>query len=214
MDGRAGAARTRGADGDVAQAAVRALRDLGVPLSIDSTRAEVVEACLRAGARVVNDVSGLADVRLAQLAAAHRAWIVLMHSAPPQRSPAERDARPDAIVDDVVASLRHACESAVRAGVPAERIIVDPGLGFDKTAAESFALVRHVPRLRQLAPVLVGSSRKRHLGVATGRAVGERAVATAAAVACAVMGGADIVRVHDVREMVDAVRVADAVRRA
>lgn len=196
-----------------ATAAIAALRDLGVPLSIDSTRAEVVAACLEAGASMVNDVSGLADVLLAELAARSGAWLAIMHNAPSERSRAEREARPDAIVDEVVASLRDARDRAVHAGVAADRIVVDPGLGFQKIAAESFALVRHLGRVAEVAPVLVGPSRKGHLGVVTGRSVGERVVATAVAVACAVMAGADLVRVHDVAETVDAVRVADAVRR-
>ncbi len=166
-----------------ATAAVDAVRDLGVPVSIDSVRAEVVEACLRSGATMVNDVSGLADLRLAELAAGHGAWYCLMHSAPSGRSRAERDTAPELIVEDVVVALREARDRAVRAGVPGDRIIVDPGLGFQKTPAESFALVRHLSRLRQIAPVLVGPSRKGHLGVATGRAVDERTVASAAAAA-------------------------------
>ncbi|MDP9266146.1 MAG: dihydropteroate synthase, partial [Chloroflexota bacterium] len=170
-----------------ATAAVEALRDLGVPLAIDSTRDKVVEACLRAGARIVNDVSGLSDVRLAELAARHDGWIVLMHSARRPGRRAERDDDPGTIVEAVVAGLRDARERAVRAGVSPGRIVVDPGLGFDKTAAESFALLCHLPRVREVAPVLVGPSRKGHLGVATGRGVRERVVATVAAVACAVM---------------------------
>ncbi len=196
-----------------AAAAVEAVRELGVPVSIDSIRAEVVDACLRAGASMVNDVSGLADVRLAELAAASGAWTCLMHDVPSGRSRAERETAPEMVVDDVVRALGEARDRAVRAGVPGDRIIVDPGLGFHKTAAESFALIRHLSRLREIAPVLVGPSRKGHLGVATGRAVDDRVFASAAAVACAVMGGADLVRAHDVRATVDAVRVADAVRR-
>lgn len=193
--------------------AILALRDLGLPLSIDSTRAEVVAACLDAGASMVNDVSGLADLRLAQLAADSGAWLAIMHNARIERSRAEREARPEAIVDDVLASLRDARDRALHAGVAADRIIVDPGLGFQKIAAESFALVRHLRTIAEIAPVLVGPSRKGHLGLVTGRPLGARAVATAAAAACAVMAGADLLRVHDVAEAVDAVRIGDAVRR-
>ncbi len=154
-----------------AAAAVEAVSDLGVPLSIDSIRAEVVDACLRAGASIVNDVSGFADVRLAELAAARGAWLCLMPDVASGRSRAERDAAPEMIVDEVVTALREARDRALRAGVPGDRIIVDPGLGFHKTAAESFALIRHLCRVREIAPVLVGPSRKGHLGVATGRPV-------------------------------------------
>lgn len=180
-----------------ATTAIGVLADLSVPLSVDSTRPEVVEACLAAGSLIVNDVSGLTDVRLAELAARHGAWLVVMHSEPSARPRDERDARPDAIVGDVAVSLRRARERAVRAGVAPERIVVDPGLGFHKLATESFALLRHLARFREIAPVMVGPSRKGHLGVATGRSIGERVFATAAAVACAVLGGADLIRVHD-----------------
>ncbi len=194
--------------------AVSALRErVGVPLSIDSTEPDVVAACLEAGARIVNDVSGLRDERLAVLAAARTAWLVIVHSTPSPRSREERDADPSAIVGEVIRELAAACDRAARAGLPRERIIVDPGLGFAKTAAESFVLLRELAALRALGPVLVGPSRKGHLGVATGRPVGERLFATAAAVACAVRTGADLVRVHDVAPMVDVVRTADAIRR-
>lgn len=197
-----------------AVAAVEAVRDLGLPVSIDSIRADVVDACLRAGASIVNDVSGLVDIRLAELTAAFGAWSCLMHGVPSRRSRAERDAAPELVVDDVARALGEARDRAMRVGVPGDRIIVDPGLGFHKTAAESFALVRHLARVREIAPVLVGPSRKGHLGVVTGRAVGDRLIAGTAAAAAAVICGADLVRTHDVRATLDAVRVADAVRRA
>jgi dihydropteroate synthase len=194
--------------------AVRRLREaVSVPISIDSTRAAVVEACLQAGASIANDVSGLADDRLAKAVAASRAWLVIAHSRTSPRSDAERDADPDGVVGLVRDDLRMAIARAHAAGVPRERVIVDPGLGFAKTAAESFGLLRRLREIRDLAPVLAGSSRKGHLGAVTGRPVDQRIFAGASATAAAVLGGADIVRVHDVAAMVDVVRVADAVRR-
>lgn len=217
-----GAASSRPGHADVplarelarAVGAVRALRAaVEVPISIDSTRAEVVEACLDAGARIVNDVSCLADDRLARLAASRGAALVIVHTEPSARTRAERDADPRAAVPAVRAGLAAAIDRAAAAGLPRERVLVDPGLGFAKTPAESFALLRSLGELRSLAPVVAGSSRKGHLGAVTGRGVGERLFAGAAAVAAAVLAGADAVRVHDVAEMVDAVRAADAVRR-
>lgn len=197
-----------------ASAALTALTPrVAVPLSIDSTRAGVVEGALRDGARVVNDVSGLADARLAALAAAHGAYLVIVHSAPRARSRADRDARPGAVVEEVERELGAAVERAVAAGLPRDRVLIDPGLGFAKTPAESFALLGTLGRLGEIAPVVVGASRKGHLGAATGRSVPERAFASAAAAALAVAGGAQVVRAHDVAATVDAVRVADAVRR-
>jgi len=194
--------------------AVRRLRQaVNVPISIDSTRAAVADACLEAGAAIVNDVSGLADDRLATVAARSSGWLVIAHSRPSPRSATERDAEPDAVVGIVRDDLRLAIDRAQAAGLPRHRVIVDPGLGFAKTAAESFALLRRLGEIRVLGPVLAGSSRKGHLGAVTGRPVDQRLFAGASATAAAVLGGADIVRVHDVGAMVDVVRVADAVRR-
>lgn len=197
-----------------ARAAVEAVRAAAVlPISIDTTRAAVADAALRAGATIVNDVSTLSDERLARVAADHGAWLLLVHTRPSARSRAERDAFPGVVVDETVASLGDAAGRARALGVHPDRILFDPGLGFRKTAAESFALVRDLARLRALGPVLVGPSRKAHLAVATDRPVLERTHATAAAVAISVLNGADAVRAHDVGPVVDAVRVADAVRR-
>lgn len=197
-----------------ARAAVEAVRTAAVlPISIDTTRAAVADAALRAGATIVNDVSTLSDERLARVAADHGAWLLLVHARPSARSRAERDALPGVVVDETLASLDDASRRARARGVAPDRIIFDPGLGFRKTAAESFALMRDLARVRALGPVLVGPSRKAHLAVATDRPVLERMHATAAAVAISVVNGADAVRAHDVAPVVDAVRTADAVRR-
>ena len=197
-----------------AVAAVRALRvAVSVPISIDSTRAAVVEACLQEGASIANDVSGLADDRLAKAVAGSRAWLVIAHSRTSPRSEPERESDAEAVVELVRNDLRAAIDRAHAAGVARDRVIVDPGLGFAKTTAESFALLRRLREIRYIAPVLAGSSRKGHLGAVTGRPVDQRIFASASATAAAVLGGADIVRVHDVVAMVDVVRVADAVRR-
>jgi len=185
---------------------------IALPISVDTTRPAVARACLDRGATMINDVSGLADERLAALAADRRARLILVHSRASQRSRAERETHPEAIVEEVRAFLADARDRAGAQGVARERLLIDPGLGFAKTAAESFALMRRLETLAEIAPVVAGPSRKGHLGVVTGRAVAERAFATASAVASAVLHGARVVRVHDVAEMVDVVRVADAVR--
>jgi dihydropteroate synthase len=217
-----GAASSRPGHGEIppeqelrrAVTAVRRLHEtVSVPISIDSTRLAVVAASLEAGASIVNDVSGLADESLARVAAKSGAWLVIAHSRPSPRSEPARDADPEAVVEIVRDELRVAIDRAQAAGVPRDKVIVDPGLGFAKTTAESFALLRRLGEIGSLGPVLVGSSRKGHLGAVTGRPVNQRIFATASATAAAVLGGADIVRVHDVGAMVDVVRVADAVRR-
>jgi dihydropteroate synthase len=118
------------------------------------------------------------------------------------------------VVDEVLAALEEAAKRAVRAGFPAERVILDPGLGFGKLPEHNIALLGALPRLVALGfPTLLGPSRKSTIGKLTGKPVGERAFGTAAAIAMAVLAGIDIVRVHDVAEMRDVVAVADAVAR-
>lgn len=180
-----------------------------VLVSVDTSKPAVAEAALRAGARVVNDVSGLQDERLAEVAARHGAWLVVTDNGWTQ--PRERAGN---IVDDVCAELRRLVEVARRAGVARERIVVDPGLGFGKTAEETLALVAATAEIRErLVPhlLLSGPSRKSFIG----RALGlddprERLEGTLAAVAIAAFLGADVVRVHDVREADRAARLAAA----
>jgi len=175
--------------------AVRRLREaVSVPISIDSSRAAVVDACLQAGASIANDVSGLVEDRVAEAVARSQAWLVLAHSRASPRSEPDREADPEAVVGLVRDDLRAAIDRAEAAGVQRQRVIVDPGLGFAKTAAESFALLRRLGEIREVAPVLAGSSRKGHLGAVTGRPVDQRLFAGASATAAAVLGGADAVR--------------------
>jgi dihydropteroate synthase len=189
---------------------IRALRGVATPLSIDTSHAAVAEAALQAGVAIVNDVSGLADPELARVTAAHGAWLVVMHNGWVRGDAGRGD-----VVERVGAALEELVDSAVRAGVAAERVMVDPGLGFGKTVAESLALVRRLGELRARFPanrLLVGPSRKRFIGEALGLEVNERLEGTLAVVALIVAAGADIVRVHDVRPAVRAARMARAVR--
>jgi dihydropteroate synthase len=180
----------------------------GVLVSVDSYRFEVVEAALAAGAAMVNDVWGLKrEPRLAELAARHGALLALMHNQE------GRDYAGD-VVEAVIASLRASVETALAAGVPRERILVDPGIGFGKTPAHNLQLLRRLPELRALGlPILLGTSRKSTIGLVLDLPVEERVEGTAATVALGIAGGADMVRVHDVREMVRVARMADAVVR-
>jgi dihydropteroate synthase len=191
---------------------IEALRRRGAgPISVDTTKSEVARAALDAGADVVNDVSAFRfDPAMASLVAARGVPAVVMHLrgdfASMHREPRYRD-----VVGEVVAELREALQRGERAGIAREQLIVDPGIGFSKDADHSLELLRRLPELRELdRPLLVGPSRKSFLGRLLGRAADERVFGTAAAVASAVIRGAHIVRVHDVREMCDVVRVADA----
>ncbi|HVF05638.1 MAG TPA: dihydropteroate synthase [Frankiaceae bacterium] len=192
---------------------VRALAAEGVVVSIDTTRATVAEAALADGARIVNDVSGgLADPSLVKVVAATGAPYVLMHS----RGPADAPAVYGDVVADVCAELSRRLDEAVAAGVAADRVVLDPGLGFAKKAEHNLALLNALPRLVALgAPLLVGASRKSFLGTVLGsRDVADRDDATQATTALAAWHGAWGVRVHDVRKAADAVRVMAAIRDA
>jgi len=193
---------------------VEGLRRRGAgPLSIDTTRADVARAALDAGADVVNDVSGLAfDPAMAALVAGRGVPVVLMHLRggfeSMHRTPAYGD-----VMGEIVAELEAALGRAAAAGIARERTIVDPGIGFSKDAAHSLEALRRLGELVALdRPVLVGPSRKSFIGRVLGADVDDRLMGTAAAVAASVLLGAHLVRVHDVREMAQVVRVADAVR--
>lgn len=185
------------------------------PLSIDTSKAAVAQAALDAGADLVNDVSGFRfDAAMAPLVAARGVPAVVMHLrgdfASMHRAPRYAD-----VVGEVAAELRDALARGEQAGVAREQLIVDPGIGFSKDPAHSLALMRRLEELRALdRPVLVGPSRKRFIGAVLGRASAERVFGTAAAVAAAVMKGVHMVRVHDVAQMRDVVRMADAIREA
>jgi dihydropteroate synthase len=189
---------------------------LTIPVSVDTTKARVAEMALGEGAAMLNDVSGLRyDSALAEVAARHGAALVLMHGRGRSRD-MYREAAYTSVGREVTAELGACLERALGAGVPRESVILDPGLGFAKRPEHSFAALAALPELAGLGrPVLVGPSRKSFLTAAIGeRPPSQRDAATAGAVAAAVLLGAHIVRVHAVKAMVDAVRVADMVRRA
>ncbi len=199
---------------------VRALTSAGVPVSIDTTRARVAEAALAAGAVVVNDVSGgLADPDMARVVRDAGCPWVLMHWRGHSRQMSELASYRD-VVADVRAELDKRVSAALAAGVAADRIIIDPGLGFAKTAAHNWQLSARLPELLQLGyPLLFAASRKSYLGLllagpdGTPRPTADREMATVATSVLAVAAGAWGVRVHDVRATVDALAVWQATGR-
>jgi dihydropteroate synthase len=186
---------------------------LKIPISIDTSNVEVAEAAVGAGAEILNDVTGLrADARLAAVAARQKLPLVLMHM---RGEPRTMQTKPFArnTVSDVTSALRRSVGVARRAGVSKSQIVLDPGIGFGKSYAQDYELIARLPEISRLGfPLLVGTSRKKFIGrVLGGRPVTERLYGTAATVAASILGGAHIVRVHDVAEMVQVARVADAV---
>ena len=190
----------------------RLVAEAGVPISIDTTEPRVADAALAAGARILNDVSGLRDGRLAKIAARHGAWLIVTDNG--WTRPLEPTARP---ADAVATRLRELVAAAVAAGMDPSRVIVDPGVGFGKPVAVSLRLLRDTAGLReQLRPhlLLVGPSRKGFIGVTLGVAVDERLEGSLACLAIAVLGGADILRVHDVRPARLVIQMAAAIARS
>jgi dihydropteroate synthase len=193
-------------------------RQVTVPISVDTSKAEVAAAAIDAGASIVNDVSALHfDPGMAPLVAARRAAVVLMHMRGRPRD-MQQHAKYRSVVDEVAGELGWRLEAAHRAGIAPASVILDPGIGFAKRAEHSAALIARLdasPLARLDRPWLVGPSRKSFLAQAVGnRPPDERDWATAAAVTAAVLAGAHIVRVHRVGEMVQVVRVADMIRAA
>ncbi len=190
-------------------------RLLKIPISIDTQKAEVAEAALDAGARIINDISGLrSDPRIAEVAARRSVPLILMHMRGEPRTmqagPFARD-----VVRDVAQGLRKSVAAARQAGVRKSQIILDPGIGFGKSFAQNYELLQKLPQLAKLGyPLLVGTSRKGFLGATLARdgkpaPPEERIWGTAATVTASILNGAHIVRVHDVEEMVKVARVAD-----
>jgi dihydropteroate synthase len=185
---------------------------LKVPLSIDTMKAAVADHMLELGASLVNDVSGLeADPAMAEVVARRRALVVLNHMRGTPRTMQEAP-RYDDVVADVAFELRARMERARRAGIAEERIVIDPGIGFGKRAEDNLELLARLPELKSLGrPLLLGCSRKSFLGRVTGKQTDRRGAATSATTALAHERGVHIVRVHDVDDAVDVLKVLDAI---
>lgn len=185
---------------------------VGIPVSVDTSKSGVARAALAAGARMVNDVWGLqADPGIAAAAAEYGAGLVLMHN---QQGHYYAD-----LLEGIIGGLRRSVAAALAAGVPRDNLIVDPGIGFGKTADQNIETLRQLRRLSRWdagglgLPLLVGTSRKSTIGRLLDRPPEERLEGTAATVALAIAAGADIVRVHDVTAMARVCRVSDAIVR-
>jgi dihydropteroate synthase len=181
---------------------------VAVPVSIDTYKAEVAARAIDAGARLVNDVWAFRrDPQMAGVVARTGVPVALMHNKP---GGGYHD-----LLGEIAASLRESVELGRAAGIPEDRIILDPGIGFGKTREENLEIIRRLRELHRLGfPLLVGPSRKSFIGKTLDLPAGERLEGTAAAIALSIAAGADIVRVHDVKAMVRVARMADAIRQA
>lgn len=192
---------------------IEGLRGIRIPISIDTYKPSVMRAALMAGASMVNDVNALQVEGALDVIAKCDAGICLMHK---QGTPETMQQRPvyQDVLEEVSMFLRERIAALEEAGIARQRIVIDPGFGFGKTLAHNIELLRQLDSLKKLGvPILAGLSRKSMLGAITGRDVGDRVVASVTAAMLAVQRGAAIVRVHDVRETVDALKILNAVNK-
>jgi len=180
---------------------------LNIPISIDTRKASVARVAVRSGAALINDVSMLEDPQMVRVISDMGVPIILSHI--------RKNGHKDDVVNEVIEDLRVAANDLKKAKVSQSKIIIDPGIGFAKNADQSIALLRNIHRLRAEfeLPVLIGTSRKSFIGSVTNESVEDRRFGTAATVAWAVIAGVDIVRVHDVLEMVKVVKMTDTLAR-
>jgi dihydropteroate synthase len=188
-------------------------KSIKIPISIDTFNIEVAQAALEVGAAMINDITALSDDRMGKLAAEYEVPVVLMHM---QGTPATMQAEPkyEDVVDEVLEFLLSRAKKAVDIGMPPERIFIDPGIGFGKTFEHNLQILRNIDKfVASKFRVLVGASRKSFIGSITKKEKpSERIFGTAATVALCVSAGVSIVRVHDVAEMIDVVKVTKAIK--
>lgn len=188
----------------------RLLRELPVPVSIDTAKPRVAEACLEQGAHMINDITGLRDPAMIEVIATHRTPAVIMHMRGTPQTMQENPVYDD-VIREVLLFLKEQADAARRAGIP--EIVLDPGIGFGKRVEDNLKILRRLEEFKSLGnPLMAGTSRKSFIGAITGFPVDQRLEGTLASVAIAVLNGADIVRVHDVKKCRHAAQVAYAIR--
>lgn len=188
---------------------------LKVPISIDTYKSEVAERCIQCGAEMVNDISGLYfDPRMKEVVARHQVPVIVMHMKGTPRD-MQKDPQYRDLIGEILSFFRESISRADAAGVPADKIIIDPGIGFGKSFAHNLDILKGLESFKVLGkPIMVGVSRKSFLGKILDLPVDERLEGSIAAALYAVLRGANIVRVHDVAATVRALRTVEAIQRA
>lgn len=189
-------------------------KEINVPISIDTYKSEVAKKALDAGASIVNDISGLRfDPEMAKVVSEYKVPVVIMHI---KGRPKDMQQNPvyEALIPEIMDYLREGIRLAKESGVSEDKIIIDPGIGFGKTFNQNLEIINNLREFTLLEkPILIGLSRKAFIGKILGNvSVTDRLEGTAAAVAISIMNGANIIRVHDIKEMVRVARVADAIK--
>jgi len=188
---------------------------IDIPISIDTCKSDVAEAALESGASMVNDITGLkSDTRMAKVVHKYDVPVIVMHIKGTPRT-MQANPRYTDLIGEIIRSLNESIAIAKDAGVDERKIIVDPGIGFGKTLEHNLHIIRELYRFKTIGrPIMVGPSRKSFIGQILNSAVNDRLMGTASSVALSILNGADIVRVHDVKEMKEVARVADSICRA
>jgi len=189
-------------------------KKITTPISIDTSKPEVAQAALEAGAQIINDISGLRDKRMIKIAAKYQAAVVIMHMLGLPANMQKKIAY-HSLIDDIAAYLKTAIDSAHSGGIRPDKIIIDPGLGFGKTKEDNFAIIKHLADFKVLGkPMLIGPSRKSFIGGLLRVSVEERSAGSLAASVIASLNGANILRVHDVKETSQCLKIAAAIKNA
>lgn len=187
--------------------------EVTIPISIDTYKRKVAEAAIKSGAEIINDITGFHhDSQMAELAAGTGVGVMLMHI---KGTPKDMQDNPsyDSLMSEIISYLEEGIEIGASNGVQEDKMIVDPGIGFGKTIEHNFQILNNLASLKALGrPILIGTSRKAFIGKTLDRAPEDRLYGTAATVAAAILNGAHIVRVHDVKQICDVVKVADKIR--
>lgn len=190
-------------------------KEIDVPISIDTYKAKVAKEALKAGASIINDISGLRfDPLMAKVAAEAGCPVIIMHMKGVPRDMQKRPVYKD-VVKEITAFFKERISFAVKNGIKKNKIIIDPGIGFGKTVGHNLEIIKQLKEFRKLGvPILLGPSRKSFIGKILNATVDKRLEGTAAAVAIGIANGANIVRVHDVKAMADVAKIADAIMTA
>lgn len=194
---------------------VKGLVECNVPIAVDTYKPEVAREVLELGAEMINDITGLRNPKMARLVADYDAGVVIMHMKGEPKTMQDSPVYERSVMEEVKDFLASQVAVAKDAGIDSKSIVIDPGIGFGKTVNHNLEIMRNLASLKDLEePVMVGPSRKSFIGKILDLPIDQRLEGTLASVVASIINGADIVRVHDVRECSRAIRITDAIRRS